>query len=135
MPAPDEEFRNPRYVATGADPTMTQTVAQPVAPQPVAQPAVVDSDVQAPEVRQVSTSTRRFAPDSVIVGIVGLVMLTFGLVVIARAGFDGPMNEPVVKVLGFTHTATLGLIEAALGLCLLICAATTSRAGAVFFGL
>ena len=36
---------------------------------------------------------------------------------------------------GFDHTVTLGIIEAALGICLLLCAVTTSRAGSTFFGL
>ena len=147
----DEEFHNPRYVVGGDEATVANrqvavdpTVAQPVAPAAMAQPVVAAPVVQpvanpvveAPEVRRVATtSRRRYAPDSVVVGIVGLVMLTFGLIVLARAGLDGPMDQPVVEVLGFTHTATLGFIEAGLGLCLLICAVTTSRSGAVFFGL
>ena len=44
------------------------------------------------------------------------------------------MSDPVVEVLGFRHTATLGLIEVALGLCLLIAGTTRSRSGAMFFG-
>jgi len=36
-----------------------------------------------------------------------------------RGGFSGPMSDPVVKVLGFTHTTTLGLIEIGFGVCLL----------------
>jgi hypothetical protein len=39
-----------------------------------------------------------------------------------------------VKVLGFTHTATLGAIETGFGVCLLLCAAMTARGGAAFFG-
>jgi len=81
------------------------------------------------------TSGRRFAFDSFVVGLVGLAILTLGVVAAVRAGFDSPMNEPVVKVLGLTHTTTLGLIEIGIGLCLLIAAAATSRGAAVFFGL
>ncbi|MDO9176251.1 MAG: hypothetical protein Q7V62_15695, partial [Actinomycetota bacterium] len=40
----------------------------------------------------------------------------------------------IVEVLGFTHTTTLGLIEIAIGVCLLIAGATRSRSGALFFG-
>jgi hypothetical protein len=69
-----------------------------------------------------------------IVGIVGVVLMIIGLIAVTRAGVDGPMSQPVVKVLGFTHTATLGAIEAAIGALLLICAAMTSRGGATFFG-
>ena len=76
----------------------------------------------------------RFAPDSIIAGIAGLVLLVTGLIAIVRGGFDGPMSLPVVQVLGFTHTTTLGLIEIAIGAALLLSAATRSRSGEVFFG-
>jgi hypothetical protein len=76
----------------------------------------------------------RFAPDSIIAGIAGLVILLVGLIAIVRAGFDGPMSDPVVQVLGFTHTASLGLIEIGIGLALLLSAATWSRSGEIFFG-
>lgn len=104
----------------------------------VAQPApVVEQVVVEPAVhRSVATSYgRHYAFDSVVVGIVGLWLLIMGLIAITRGGFDGTMNEPVVQVMGFTHTTTLGLIEAGIGIFLLLCAATTSRSGAVFFGL
>jgi hypothetical protein len=39
-----------------------------------------------------------------------------------------------VQVVGFSHTTTLGLIEIAIGLALLLSAATRSRSGEVFFG-
>jgi hypothetical protein len=81
-----------------------------------------------------STYTRRFAPDAVIAALVGLALLVTGLIAITRGGFDGPMSTPIVEVLGFTHTTTLGLIEAAIGVCLLIAGAASSRAGALFFG-
>jgi uncharacterized membrane protein HdeD (DUF308 family) len=114
-------------------------VVDPVpAPQVVVEPVPVQRVVvQQPAVRrQVATSYgQRFAPDSVVVAIVGLVLMIAGLVAVARAGTDGPMSTPVVKVFGFTHTATLGFIEIAIGLCLLICAAATTRSGAIFFGL
>ena len=61
-------------------------------------------------------------------------VLVTGLIAIVRGGFDGPMSTPVVQVLGFTHTTTLGLIEIGLGLALLLSAATRSRSGEVFFG-
>ncbi len=76
----------------------------------------------------------RFAPDAIIASIVGLVILVVGLIAIVRGGFDGPMSDPVVEVVGFTHTTTLGLIEIVIGAALLISGATSSRSGAVFFG-
>jgi len=111
-------------------------VAQPVATTVNAVP--VDQVVvgQAAVHQRVATSYgRRYAFDSVVVGIVGLALTIVGLIALTRAGVDAPLDEPVVKVIGFTHTATLGMIEAGIGICLLICAAATARAAAVFFGL
>ncbi|MCU1401307.1 MAG: hypothetical protein JWN62_4416 [Acidimicrobiales bacterium] len=107
-------------------------VEAPVATARVAEPMVA-TPVAAGRVE--TTHGRRYAFDSIIVGLVGLALLTVGLIAAVRAGFDGSMSTPVVKVLGFTHTTTLGLIEIAIGVCLLIAAAATSRGAAVFFGL
>jgi hypothetical protein len=102
----------------------------------VAEPVAVPVAEVHHEVHQVARSSQqRFAVDSVIVGVVGLALAVIGLLAITRAGVHGPMDAPVVKVIGFTHTATLGLIEAGMGLVLLICAASTSRAASIFFGL
>jgi uncharacterized membrane protein HdeD (DUF308 family) len=117
--------RAPSVHAVGATVVSPPRVEEVV----VTEPAVVRH-------RQVATSYgQRFAIDSIIVGIIGLALMIVGLIAITRAGVDGPFNEPVVSVLGFTHTATLGAIEVVIGLCLLICAATTSKSGAIFFGL
>ena len=79
-------------------------------------------------------TTRRFYADAIVAAVVGLVMLVVGLLVVVRAGLGGDLREPVVQVLGFSHTAILGLVEAALGAVLLVSGATSSRSGAVFFG-
>ncbi len=81
-----------------------------------------------------TTSGSRFAPDSVITGLIGLVMVVVGLIAAIRGGFDGPMDKPVVEVLGYTFTTTLGLIELGVGLCLLLSAAARSRSAELFFG-
>jgi hypothetical protein len=111
--------------------------AQPVVAQPVARVPVAEVPVvPAAEMRQVTTESRqRYATDSFIVGVVGLALTIVGLLAVVRAGVEGPMDEPIVEVLGFTHTATLGMIETAMGLILLICAASTSRSASIFFGL
>jgi uncharacterized membrane protein HdeD (DUF308 family) len=98
---------------------------------------VVHEDVGRPAVarKEVATTARTWAPDSVIVGLVGVALVVVGLIAMVRAGLDGPMDDPVVSVAGFTHTATLGIVEAAIGLCLLLSAAVRSRGAAVFFGL
>jgi len=109
---------HPQYVDAGTAPVVEEVVTRPVVAE-----------------HRVATTGRAYAPDSFVVGLIGLALLIVGLIAMVRAGFDGPMDDPVVKVIGFTHTATLGVIEAAIGLLLLICAALRSRAGAVFFGL
>jgi len=117
--------------------TEHEVVHEPV--EPVATPGYVAtpvSTVPVAEVHRVARSSQlRFALDSIIVGLVGLALTVVGLLAITRAGFDGPMDSPVVQVIGFTHTATLGLIEAAMGVVLLICAASMSRPASIFFGL
>ena len=78
--------------------------------------------------------TRRFSPDALVAAGVGVVALIIGLIAITRGGFKGPMSQPLVQVLGFGHTTTLGLIEIGIGVALLIAGATSSRSGALFFG-
>ena len=75
-----------------------------------------------------------FAPDAIVAAVVGLGVLLMGLIVVIRAGLSGPIAEPVVQVLGFDHTATLGLIEIGIGLLLLASAAMSSKSGEIFFG-
>jgi hypothetical protein len=107
----------------------------PVAGQVLQAAPVVEQYVAPASAGQVRTAyASRFAPDSIIAGIAGLVVLVTGLIAVVRGGFDGPMSTPVVQVLGFNHTTTLGLIEVGLGLALLLSAATRSRSGEVFFG-
>jgi len=139
---------DPPVVADGGAPlvyTQRDVVAEPIAAEPVvaqrvvAQPVPVVEQVVVPQ-RTVHTSVatssrRRLAFDSFIVGLIGLALTIVGLIAVTRGGFDGPMYQPVVSVLGFTHTTALGLIEVALGVMLLISAAATSRSAAVFFGL
>ena len=104
--------------------------AEPVVVAPAAQVRTVAAPVAAVQ----TAYTRRFAPDAIIAAVVGLVLLVVGLLAIVRGGFDGPMEDPIVEVLGFTHTTTLGLVEAFIGGCLLIAGVTSSRSGALFFG-
>lgn len=107
-------------------------IETPVAQTVVRQGDVIATPVAGSQVRRAYSS--RFEPDAVIAAVVGLALLLLGLIAATRGGFDGKMSDPVVEVLGFTHTTTLGLIEVGLGLALLIAGATRSRSGAMFFG-
>lgn len=102
-----------------------------VDPAVVQAPVVAQTQVVAPAAVR-TVFSRRFAPDAIIAAAFGLILLLIGLLAITRGGFDGPMSDPVVQVLGFSHTTTLGLIEIAAGAFLLIAGATTSRSGAIF---
>ena len=128
---PDPNLSTPNQAPTVVDAdgrfvNVEQPVVVPVQ-QVITEPAVAQSVA--------ITSGQRFAFDSVIVGIAGVALTIIGLIAITRGGFDGAMDEPVVDVIGFTHTTTLGLIEIGLGLGLLISAAARSRGAATFFGL
>jgi hypothetical protein len=113
---------------------VVQPVVEPVV-QPVVQPVVVQQPLQPVARRRVATSWGLWhAWDSVVVGIVGVILLLFGLIAFVRAGTDGPWDQPVVHVAGFTHTAILGIVEMAFGVCLLLSAVSLSRGAATFFG-
>jgi hypothetical protein len=60
------------------------------------------------------------APGQIVSLVAGIGFVAVGLVAVLRAGFDGSLAEPVVDVLGFTHTAWLGLAEIGLGLLLML---------------
>lgn len=109
----------------------TVTTTQLLEP-PTTVPVVAAAPV-AHEVRR-TTVRRAIALDSIVAGAAGVVILVVGLLAVVRAGVDGPMDQPVVEVAGFTHTATLGAIEVVLGLALLIAAASRSRAACAFWG-
>ena len=121
-------------VQQGVQPGYVQQgyVQQGYVEAPLVATPMVATPVAGARVRRAYSS--HFEPDAVIVALVGLALLLVGLIAITRGGFDGKMSVPVVNVLGFTHTTSLGLIEVVLGLCLLAAGVTRSRSGAMFFG-
>jgi hypothetical protein len=114
------------------DTHLTEVVEAPVVEPATMVPTVVPMVTTTGTVR--TSYARSFAPDAIASAVVGLFILLIGLLAITRGGFDGPMNTPVVRVLGFTHTTSLGLIEVVIGLCLLFSGATRSRSASLFFG-
>jgi hypothetical protein len=124
----------PRVVGTpvATAPAAYEEVVEVQQAQVVAPAAVPVVPAAAAEVRR--SFVQSFAPDAMVAAVVGLFVLLMGLLAITRGGFDGPIDEPVVSVLGFSHTTLLGLIEIIIGGCLLLSGATRSRSAALFFG-
>jgi hypothetical protein len=114
------------------DTYVTEVVEAPVVEPATMVPTVVPTVTTSGTVR--TSYARSFAPDAIAAAIVGLFILLIGLLAVTRGGFDGPMDTPVVSVMGFTHTTSLGLIEIGIGLALLISGATRSRSASLFFG-
>jgi hypothetical protein len=72
-------------------------------------------------------SVRRFSPASIVGAVAGLALVVIGVVALTRAGTSGPMDQPVVSVAGFDHTAVLGIVEIVAGGLMALAAAMRSR--------
>jgi hypothetical protein len=86
--------------------------------------AVVDRTEVRETARQGSSSTTArswtFAPGQIVSLIVGVGFVITGLIALVRADLDGSLATPVVEVLGYTHTAWLGIAELGLGALLIL---------------
>ena len=103
----------------------------------VADPArptyVVEQQLVAPGVAERRVvSHRRFDPAAVLMVVGGIALTVVGAVAAARAGFDGPMDEPVVQVAGVSHTALLGIIEVGMGLLTILAGLSRDRGTMLF---
>jgi hypothetical protein len=76
--------------------------------------------------RQSTAVSRRFtfSPGQILGGIVGLVLVLFGILAVTRTGIDSTLNVPVTDVFGLTQSALIGLIEVGAGLLLILGAAS-----------
>lgn len=70
--------------------------------------------------RTVRERTWTFTPSQVVSFIAGVGLVALGLVAMIRAGVDGDLSEPTVRVLTYTHTAWLGLLEIGVGTLLIL---------------
>jgi hypothetical protein len=120
--------RGPQYQRAE---TRYEVPAEPL-PPPVADPRVTPDPRLAPT-PQVTTS-RWISPVAIVTGLAGVVLLALGLIAIARGDLDGSLRDPVVTVGGLDHTPLLGVIEAGVGLLLLLAAATASRPASIVLG-
>jgi hypothetical protein len=67
-----------------------------------------------------TVSERGFSPGQVLIVLAGAASLALGIVAVARTGLDGPLSQPVEPVLGWDHTALLGLIEIGAGVVMVL---------------
>jgi hypothetical protein len=103
--------------------SVRQVPAQPVRQEVVVAPAVGERRV---------VTRRSFSPAGVLAVLAAIGLAVIGAVALARAGLDGPLDEPVVQVAGTSHTALLGLIELGAALVLLLTGLSRDR-GAILF--
>jgi hypothetical protein len=101
--------------------------AQPV----VREQVIVEQPVPVNSSRRVVGVTR-FDPAAVLAVVLAIALGVIGAVALARAGLESPIDEPVVQVAGFTHTAVLGLIEIGMALIMLWAGLSRDR-GAILF--
>ena len=115
------------------------TVVNEQAPQVVVPTATGDVGYVATPIPStatvVTTRTSWFTPSALVASLAAIALLVIGGITVARAGLDGPLDEPIVSVANFTATAILGLIELAFGVTLLSAALSRSREGILFIGI
>ena len=74
---------------------------------------------------------RGFSPGQILIVLAGAASLALGIAAVATTGLDGPLSQPVDEVLGWNHTALLGIIEIAAGAVMIL---SGLRAGARWLG-
>ena len=121
------------------DPYEVPVVAAPVTPRqtPVVQERLVVQPAAplvavTPAASQRVVTTRRIDPASVLAVVVAVALGVVGAVAVARAGLEGPMDDPIVEVAGFTHTAILGFVEIGMAV-VLVWAGLSRDRGALLF--
>jgi len=76
--------------------------------------------VDAPASTTVRERSWTFAPGQLVSFAAGAALVVVGFIALLRAGVDASLAQPTVDVLGFSHTAWLGIAEIGLGLLLLL---------------
>ena len=105
----------------------------PVTDDRLRPPATYDSLPYEQVERSTTTHTRAaFSLAQFFHAACGIALTAFGVVTMAKAGFDRPIGEQTAEVLKITQTTAIGIAEAAAGV-LLILSALTPR-GRIFGG-
>jgi hypothetical protein len=63
---------------------------------------------------------RAFSPGQILILLAGVATLVVGIVAVVRTGLDDTLSQPVEAVLGWDHTALLGLFEMGAGILLIL---------------
>jgi len=121
---PDHRPVGDRFVDDG-DPVGHRSLPPPVATPMAPPPSPYRRDERAAAAATISS--QRFSFAGLLAGVAGVGLLVLGLVAVLRGGLGGAIDDPVVEVLGFTHTPLLGLVEIGMGLLLIAGAASASR--------
>ena len=74
---------------------------------------------------------RGFSPGQILVVLAGAAFLALGIVAVTKIGLDGSLSQPVEPVMGWDHTALLGLFEIGAGTLMVL---SGLRAGARWIG-
>ena len=72
---------------------------------------------------------RGFSPGQILLVLAGAASLALGIAAVIATGLDGPLSEPVDEVLGWNHTALLGIIEMAAGVVMILSGLRAGAAG------
>jgi hypothetical protein len=88
-------------------------------------PVVTQTPVEASTV--VRRSRMRFSVAGVAALVMGVALTLWSVIVLARAGLEDPLREPVVEVAGLSATAVLGLVAGGAGVALIIAGLVRSR--------
>ena len=110
----------PRRVATSTGSVRAHRPPRPILEQ---RPWVVEEEETVVE--------RGFSPGQILIVLAGAASLALGIAAVAATGLDGPLSQPVDEVLGWNHTALLGIIEIGAGVVMIL---SGLRAGARWLG-
>ena len=80
---------------------------------------IVDTRTGVATETSVTRTHLALSPGQIIGGLVGLVTTVIGVIAVTRAGIDGSLNTPVVRVAGLNQSAAVGIAEIVLGLLLI----------------
>jgi hypothetical protein len=71
-------------------------------------------------VEEQTVTERGFSPGQILILLAGAAALALGIVAVVRTGLDGSLSQPVEPVLGWNHTALLGLFEIGAGVLMIL---------------